>query len=93
MRLWNLKADNPAAVPLVLHGREDVVSIIGFSPGGQWLATRSEDKTVCLWPLPTERLIRIAGQVVGRNFSPEEWDEYLPSQPYHETFPGLPIPK
>ena len=32
-------------------------------------------------------------RTAGRNLSTNEWNTFLPGQPYFEVFPGLPIPK
>ena len=35
---------------------------------------------------------RIAGRIANRNFTRDEWRQYFPDQPYHATFPDLPVP-
>ena len=51
VRLWDLRANDPAANPVVLRGHEKTVSVIGISPDSHWLATGSFDKTARLWDL------------------------------------------
>ena len=42
-----------AAEPVALHGHEDHVCAVTFSPDGHWLATGSYDRTVRLWDVST----------------------------------------
>ena len=41
-RLWDLKAADPAAQPVVLKGHEDSVTAVAFSPDNRWVVTGSE---------------------------------------------------
>ena len=38
--------------PHLLLGHQDEVNAIAVSPDGRWIATGSDDKTICLWPMP-----------------------------------------
>jgi hypothetical protein len=38
-------------------------------------------------------LLVLARRTAGRNLSKDEWQTFLPGQPYFEVFPNLPIPK
>ena len=92
-RLWDLKAADPAAQPVVLKGHESLVTAVAFSPDNRWVVTGSGDRTARLWLLQAEDLLALARRTAGRNLSKDEWHTFLPGQPYFEVFPGLPIPK
>ena len=91
-RLWDLRAKDPAASPVVLRGNYGPVNAVGISADNHWLVTGSDDKTARLWPLPINALIDLARVTVGRNFTTEEWKLYFPGERYHKTFPDLPGP-
>src|SRR5262249_59020012 len=90
-RLWDLKAADPAAQPIVLKGHEVPVTVVAFSPDNRWVVTGSRDAR--LWLLQIEDLLALAHRIAGRNLSKDDWHTYLPGQPSFEVFPDLPIPK
>ena len=40
-RLWDLRAKDPAANPVVLRGHEGTVNAVAISPDNHWLVTGS----------------------------------------------------
>ena len=50
-RLWDLRAKDPAANPVVLRGHEASVNAVAISPDNHWLVTGSRDNTARLWDL------------------------------------------
>jgi WD40 repeat protein len=54
-RLWDLRAKDPAANPVVLRGHEGWVSAVAISPDNRWLVTGSLDNTARLWDLRAKR--------------------------------------
>jgi WD40 repeat protein len=84
VRLWDMQ-DLPAE-PILLKGHENDVNHAEFDPSGQWLATTSLEQTL-LWDMNVASLQSKACQVVGRNFSREEWALYFANEPYRVTCP------
>ena len=91
-RLWDLRAKDPAANPVVLGGHNGAVRAVATSPDNRWVVTGSEDGTARLWLLQLNDLIDLARTIIGRNFFPDEWQLYFPGEKYRKTFPDLPGP-
>ncbi len=87
-RVWD-----PASGQEVARMDHDAaVQDVAFSKDGTFLATASAGVThVRLWrrpeDLPAEACTRLT-----RNFTEEEWQQYLGDQPYRKTCPRLPKP-
>ena len=47
-RLWDLRAKDPAANPVVLRGHDGKVTAVAISPDNRWLVTGSADNTARL---------------------------------------------
>jgi WD40 repeat protein len=74
----------------VVHDK--AVYSVSFSPDGKWIASGSLDGTArVLWWRP-EDLARLACQRLPRNLTRQEWEQFLPGEPYQPTCPNLPTP-
>lgn len=89
IRLWDLS--DPTAEPLVLRGHEFNVESVAYSPNGERLASGSGDGTIRVWRNTLEGLAVFACEQAGRNFSWEEWQEFLPGRDYEKTCPQYPV--
>jgi WD40 repeat protein len=92
LSLWDLRAKDPAANPVVLRGHDDKVNAVAISADSRWIVTGSSDGTARLWLIQLNDLVDLARNVKGRNFSPDEWQLYFPGEKYRKTFPDLPGP-
>ena len=52
------------------------------------VAIASYDGHVYRWETDGERAIDFACQMAGRTLTEEEWEEFLPEQPYRDVCPG-----
>lgn len=90
IRLWDMH--DPSATPTLLAGHRDWVSSVAFSPDGEALASGSLDTTVRLWVARLDTLVDIGCRQVHRNLTPDEWQQYVIDEPYHQTCPDWPLP-
>ncbi|MBE7557296.1 MAG: hypothetical protein HS126_40180 [Anaerolineales bacterium] len=66
---------------------------IAFSSDGRLLTTVSKDGTVKVYYTHIEDLMNLACTRLSHNLNHEEWERFLPDEPYHPTCPNLPVPE
>jgi WD40 repeat protein len=90
-KVWNLSSKNPLDNPSIIDVPEDVWRILTakFSPDNHWLVLTGYGGYVGLWHLPSD-LSLIACQIIGRNFTQAEWQQYFPGEEYRLTCPQWP---
>jgi WD40 repeat protein len=74
----------------VTHKHKCEVKSVTFSPCGRYVATASADRTAIIWLWRPEDLIEVARSRVNGNLTEEEWQQYLPGEPYCKRFLDLP---
>lgn len=84
-RVWHVATGGE--VSRLTHDDPNVVDV-DWSPNGQYLATASWDHTARVWLWRAADLVGAASSRLGRNLTAEEWEKYLPDEPYRETIPG-----
>lgn len=90
--LWdvsNLTAVLPLGQPLLGH-RNQISSLV-FSPDSKTLASGSFDTTVRLWDVDPHSWAALACQKAGRNFTQQEWKQFIPIEAYQATCPQWPL--
>jgi WD40 repeat protein len=87
VRLWDL--NKLMTDPVVLREHEKEVVELAFSSDGNWMVTVSSDYTIRRWHLKLNNLFSLACRIAGRNFSIEEWEQFLGDKPYHNTCTSL----
>ncbi len=84
--IWEIASGKE--VSRVIH--DSNVQGIAFSPNEKYLATASTDKTVRLWLWQSQDLINETCHRLTRNLTSQEWQRYLPNEPYRRICMNLP---
>jgi WD40 repeat protein len=94
--LWDAATREPwVAAPIPVAAGS--VNGIKFSPDGRSIAASYilpfgvSGGGVVLLDVDLKSWQRRAGRIANRNFTRDEWRQYLPAEPYRPTFPELPI--
>lgn len=88
--LWEARGDGRFAQRIELPIGAANISDAAFTTDGKWLVSRSyETKTISVWSLKLDDLIRLACRTAGRNLTPAEWEQYFPGQAYKAICPDL----
>ena len=61
---------------------------VAYTPNGRFLLVASDENTHA-WPT-ISRLLEISCTEVQRNLTWDEWQRYIPGEPYRATCPNLP---
>jgi WD40 repeat protein len=74
-----------------------VVNSLAFSPDGETIAAAyvrqdPHSSGVMLWNVSLPSWKRLAGRLANRNFTPDEWRQFFPAEPYRPIFAELPVP-
>ncbi|WP_222265675.1 nSTAND1 domain-containing NTPase [Modestobacter marinus] len=93
VRLWNTATGRPDGEPLAGHG--GAVNGVAFSRDGSLLVSAGTDQTALLWYLrwwdePPSDWVRAGCQLVNRNLSRDEWEQFAAELEYQRTCPTLP---
>ena len=76
VRLHDLDAAD-MRVPINLIGHESPITSIEFSRDGTWFLTASYDGTIRCWDVDTDRLLRHARNVAGRDLTKQERKRFM----------------
>ncbi len=85
--LWDLVTPDPTdpiANPVVLRGHAGPVTGAAFSADGRHFATVGGDETARVWPV-LAGLVDLGCRSAGRNLTQDEWQAFLPGEPYRTT--------
>ncbi len=92
--LWDITVPGNLFQKVILDGHSSSILNGGvfFSENDNTLISISSEEVI-LWDLDSQSWIEKACNIAGRNFTQQEWDQFVgQSIPYHATCPELPIP-
>ena len=87
--LWDASTLDLLGTVFPPHLGEPVPAGAQFIGDSHDVAIASYDGKVYRWDTDVERAIDFACQMAGRNLTEEEWEQYLPAQPYQSVCPDL----
>jgi hypothetical protein len=83
VRLWDTATGQLVGLPITGHSKW--INHLDISSDGKWLASSSGDGTVQVVDLSVPDWLSLGCGVVRRNMAVEEWQQYLPDEPYRPT--------
>jgi WD40 repeat protein len=83
--LWDLTAFRQIGGPL--FGAQAEITSLVFSPDGAALISGSQDGQVLRWDISPQSWVERNCKLAGRNLTPEEWQQFFPGIPEHQTCP------
>lgn len=75
VRLWNLS--NPNSESILLNQLGQWGYALCLMPGGQQVASAGADRVVRIDTIDPEALANMVNQKINRDFSPEEWQQFI----------------
>jgi WD40 repeat protein len=85
VRLWEPQEGQQVGEPF--WGHPGAIYTIAFNPDGSLLASSGEDGTILIWDTSAESWVEKACARAGRNFSPLEWEYFLPGDEFQLICP------
>jgi WD40 repeat protein len=87
--VWDVETRQRLIRPLFKH--TNIVYDLAFSPDGKTLASAGSE--IVLWTMDPAQWIQKACRAAKRNLTQDEWKQYFPGQPYHQTCSQYPAGK
>jgi DNA-binding SARP family transcriptional activator/WD40 repeat protein len=88
IQLYDTATLTPIGAPLSTPGT--TWFFLDGSPDGNRIAAGTSNGFAVLWDVNVDDWEQTACRIAGRNLSHNEWNQYLPDQPYHATCPEWP---
>ena len=89
--LWDFETRELLVPPLLGHdvrkGLNSFVNALAFSPDGQMLVAGGDENGVLGWRLPEDNLQLRACTIVNRDFTDDEWAQFMGSEPRRKVCP------
>ncbi|MEU4408139.1 WD40 repeat domain-containing protein [Streptosporangium sp. NPDC023963] len=87
VRIWDVATHQQVGAPLT--GHTDSVSSVAFALDGTRLASTGFDETVRIWDVALPRdLLRAVCGIAGRSITAQQWQRYIPGEPYRQSCPA-----
>jgi WD40 repeat protein len=86
--LWDVESRQSIGEPQ--RGHTEAVFSLAFSPDDTKLASGSLDQTIMLWDVTPDSWTTTACNLVRRNFTQTEWQQYFANEPYRKICPKWP---
>lgn len=89
VKLWDPDSGQQIGETLAVH-EESMWTKVAFSTDSRWLASAGDDGKIYLYDMVIESWKEKACELAGRNLTWQEWQTYLPNEPYRVTCPQWP---